>query len=361
MKGITKKTLSNGEIAIYVRFKYLGKIYPVKNFTKLFGCETATKAKEKLNEVKRLISLGEDPFTTKTKDLNFYFWENYNTNVKNKTWREDTTAKNYKNYYKANIEKKIGHKKLSNITFKDLDDILNSLSHTKGTSKNTLKKIMNPIFKKALQRGEVNTNPAEYLERVKVDKKERITKRSLESNLSIVKKLYIGIGKYKPKQSLKSELNAYLYLLLLSSHRYGELLKLTTNDLYIDKNMIVSPSNITKTNEDYHFPIPNECIEYFKNIESGLLFPNLRYSSVADYFKKLVSLSNIDLLNNKSLTPHDTRSLMFNIMIKECKIDSMLADYCLDHSQNAIVEHYLDFEYQDKIEAYNKYWKLIRS
>ncbi|MEA2018249.1 MAG: tyrosine-type recombinase/integrase, partial [Campylobacterota bacterium] len=273
----------------------------------------------------------------------------------------DTTARNYKNYYNANISTKIGHKKLGNITYSDLDDIIQSLAHTKGTSKNTLKKIVNPIFKKALQRGEINTNPAQHLERVKIDKKERISKRTDESNLLIAKKLYIGISKYKPKLTLKNELNTYLYLLLLSAHRYGELLKLTTEDLYLEKNKIISPANITKTNEDYHFPIPIECIEYLKSVKSGLLFPNLRYSSVADYFKKLVNLSEIELFNGKSFTPHDTRSLMLNIMIKECKIDSMLADYCLDHSQSQIVEHYLDFEYIDKVEAYNKYWKLIRS
>jgi integrase len=308
-----------------------------------------------------MISNGDDPFNCQTKNLDYYFEENYRVNVANKTWREDTTARNYKNYYNANIRKKIGNKKLSNISYADLDDIIQSLAHTKGTSKNTLKKIVNPIFKQALKRGEINNNPAEHLDRIKTDKKERISKRTDESNLTIAKKLYIGIGKYKPKTTLKNELNAYLYLLLLSAHRYGELLKLTTEDLYLDKNKIISPSHITKTSEDYHFPIPSECIEYLKTVKSGLLFPNLRYSSVADYFKKLVNISKIEFYKDKTLTPHDTRSLMFNIMIKDCNIDSMLADYCLDHSQNQIVEHYLDFDYKDKIEPYDKYWELIRS
>ena len=53
----------------------------------------------------------------------------------------------------------------------------------------------------------------------------------MEDNLIMVKKLYKAIGKYKPKQTLKNELNAYLYLLLLSAHRYGELLKLTREDI----------------------------------------------------------------------------------------------------------------------------------
>jgi transcriptional regulator len=86
------------------------------------------------------------------------------------------------------LERRYYCKKLSKITYTDLEDILKSLSHTKGTSKNTLKKILNPIFKEALRRGEVNHNPADLLIRVKEDKKEKITKRTLEDSLVIVKK-----------------------------------------------------------------------------------------------------------------------------------------------------------------------------
>ncbi|MEA3523202.1 MAG: hypothetical protein U9R50_09505, partial [Campylobacterota bacterium] len=56
--GITTKTLENGVNNIYVRFKHLGKVYPVKNFTKLFGCKTEKQAYDKLQEVKLEISKG---------------------------------------------------------------------------------------------------------------------------------------------------------------------------------------------------------------------------------------------------------------------------------------------------------------
>jgi len=83
-------------------------------------------------------------------------------------------------------------------------------------------------------------------------------------------------------------------------------------------------------------------------------------SSVADYFKKLVAISEIDLFKNKNLTPHDTRSLMLNVMIKHCQIDSRLADYCLEHSAEGVIAHYLDFNYEDKKNAFKKYWDLVR-
>jgi integrase len=360
ISGITTKKMKNGEEAIMVRFKYLGKIYPVKNFTKLFGCKTPIQARDKLNEVKLEISKGNDPFNAKTKDLDYYFDEMYKHNLIKKVWREDTTARNYKNYYNKYIKKDLGWKKLSKITYADLDNILRQLSHTKGTQHNMLKKIMNPIFKEALRRGEVNSNPAELLKRFKEDKKEKVTKRTMENSLSVAQKLYGAIELYKPKQTLKNELNAYLYLLVMTAHRYGELLKLTVDDIYLDKDLIISPSHITKTNEEYYFPIPSECKPYFETIKSGLLFPNLKYSSVADYFKKLLALTDIDFFKNKTLTPHDTRSLLLSVMMRDCGIDSRLADYCLEHSTNGVIAHYLDFHYEDKKEAFEKYWEKLR-
>jgi len=347
-KGISTKILKNGEVAVMVRFKYLSRTYPLKNFTKLFGCRTEKQAFDKLNqEIKKELSEGKDPFNAQTKNLDYYFYERYDLMIKGKKWRKDTTARAYLQFYKKYMKKPLGWKKLSKITYTDLDDILKSIAHTSGTQHNQLKKILNPIYKEALKRGEVNSNPAALIERYKESKKEKISKRTTEDNLVLAKKLYKAIGLYKPKQSLKNELNAYLYLLLLTAHRYGELLKLTREDIYLDKSLIISPANITKTNEDYHYPIPEECVEYFKSVKEGKLFPNLRYSSVADYFKKLVALSGIEFFNGKSLTPHDTRSLMLHVMMRNCKIDSRLADFCLEHYQGEVISHYLDFTYED--------------
>ena len=51
LRGITEKTMSNKTIAIMVRFKYNSTTYPIKNFTKLYGCKTRTQARKKLNEI----------------------------------------------------------------------------------------------------------------------------------------------------------------------------------------------------------------------------------------------------------------------------------------------------------------------
>jgi integrase len=359
--GITTKQLQNGQKVIMVRFKYLGKVYSVKNFTKLFACKTESQAFNKLHEVKVMISQGQDPFSQTENNLNGYFYDKLKNNVKNEIWREDTTAYNYRIYYENHIKNTIGHKKLNKITYSDLDNIIQNLLTNTGPSKNILKKILNPIMNDALKRGEINSNPALLLPHYKISKKEKLTYRTDEDSLTIARKLYSGISNYKPIAKLSPELNILMYLFILTSHRYSELLKLTKDDVYIVKKLIISPSSITKTKEDYHFPIPDECIEYIESIESGLLFPNLKYNAFRDYFKKLTKISNINTFKDKTISAHDTRRLMLNIMIRHCKIDSMLADTCLDHKQSGVVEHYLDFTYQDKKEAFQKYWDIVRS
>lgn len=123
---------------------------------------------------------------------------------------------------------------------------------------------------------------------------------------------------------------------------------------------IISPHTITKTKEDYHFPLPKECKKYVESIKEGLLFPTLKRGSMYQIFQRLINLTNIRVYEGKKISVHDTRRLMLTIMITECKIDSRLSDYCLSHKQSSVIEHYLSFDYKDVKKSYKKYWKLIR-
>ncbi len=77
-------------------------------------------------------------------------------------------------------------------------------------------------------------------------------------------------------------------------------------------------------------------------------------------FQRLIRLTDIKFYNEKSLSIHDTRRLMLNTMITNCKIDGMLADACLSHKQRGVVQHYLSFSYKDIKKSYKKFWKKIR-
>jgi len=106
--------------------------------------------------------------------------------------------------------------------------------------------------------------------------------------------------------------------------------------------------------------MPKEIIPYLKTIKSGLIFPTVKKGSVDMMFQRLLKSAKIDTFKGKRISPHDMRRLMLSVMIRDCKIDSVLADTCLNHKQRGTINHYLSFTYDDIEEAYSKYWNLIR-
>lgn len=359
-EGITTKILKNGTKNYYVRFMYQGKHYPPKNFTKLYGCKTEKQAFEKLAEIKIEISKGRNPFLTTENNLNAIFDKRLEQKVANGDWTHSTPS-NYKYFYNAYIRKSIGYKKIEKITYDDLLKIQNSMTHVANSTKNTLKMILRPIFVEQIKLGNIHVNHIDKLETYNMPVKESLELRTDENHLDVVKKLYKAIPLYKTKSEKQLlEIHTFLYLVLLSAHRFGELLKLTKEDCYIDKKMIISPKTITKTKEDYRFPIPDECLEYIQSIESGLIFPTVKRGSIYQIFQRVVSLAEIELFNNKKISLHDSRRFLLTICIRNLKIDSVLADTMLNHKQRGTIKHYLSFNYDDVKEAYQKYWDLIR-
>ena len=360
-ENIIIKTLKNGTKNYYVRFMYQAKVYPLKNFTKLYGCKTENQTLEKLNEVKILISQGKNPFISTYYTLNDIFDARLKQKVANGDWTHSTPT-NYTYFYNAYIRKSIGYKKIEKITYKDLLDIQNGMTHVENSTKNTLKMILRPIFVEQIKLGNIHENPVDKLVTYNMPVKENLELRTDENHVDIVRKLYNAIPLYKTKSDKQlEEIHAFLYLTLLTAHRFGELLKLTKEDCYMDKEMIISPKTITKTKEDYKFPIPKECIDYINSIESGLIFPSVKRGSLYQIFQRVVVLSKIDIYKNKRISLHDTRRFLLTIMIRNLGIDSILADSCLNHKQRGVINHYLSFVYDDIKQAYSKYWDLIRA
>lgn len=360
-ENITTKILKNGTKNYYVRFMYQGRAYPVKNFTKLYGCKTEKQAFEKLQEIKLEISKNRDPFTSVGTKLNDIFDARLKQKVANGDWTH-STPKNYTYFYDKYIRDEIGYKKIEKITYKDLLDIQNSMTHVEDSTKNTLKMILRPIFVEQIKLGIIYENHIDKLETFNMPVKESLELRTDEKHLDVVRKLYNAISEYKALQkSQQVEVKMFLYLVLLTAHRFGELLKLTKEDCYINKKMIISPKTITKTKENYKFPFPDELLEYLKSIDTGLIFPTIKRGSIYAIFQRLVKLADIELYKNKRISLHDSRRFMLTIMIRNLGIDSMLADTCLNHKQRGTINHYLSFVYEDVEKAYHQYWDLIRN
>lgn len=359
-KGISTKIMKDGSKAIMVRFKFQNRIYPVKNFTKLFGCKTETQAYNKLQEVKVLIAQGNNPLIYTPHTLNDFWDQRLEEKVASGEWT-NSTPKNYQYFYDAHIRNTIGHLKLDKVGYEDLKKVLKKISNRQPGTKNTFKRLLRPMFAEAVKSGVLQENVVDKIDTFQESSDRSIEKRTSENELEIARQLYRAIPKYKVlAKAQEQEIKMFLMMVLLTAHRMGEIRKLRKENVVLKENKIISPKNITKTKEEYHFPIPEECREYIEGIESGLLFPTLKRGSTYQIFQRLLNLTEINFYNDKTLSLHDTRRLMLMIMIRDCKIDSMLADSCLSHKQSGVINHYLNFSYQDKVEAYEKYWELIR-
>ena len=361
-KGILTKILNNGTKNIYVRFKHNGTNYGVKNFTKLFGCKTEKSAYDKLYEVKIALSQNSNPFDNKSLILND-LWDKKLLTVK---WKENT-RKHYINFYDIVIRDTLGRKALNKITAKDILNLKKQYSHKSISYQNRIKSLISPIIDDAIINGDLEYNPLSILKNEVAPSAQSVSEKVIDNELEIAKKMYSKlvnkevqyISDYHHRRfDHNEETNALFTLMLMTVHRFGELLQLKKSDIY--KNKIISPKEITKTNRPYEFPFPLELNDYVEKIgNNDLLFPNLNRAMISVRFQKLIQNLNLTVVKNKTITAHDLRRIFTTILAKE-RVDINLIDYALEHKIRGVMSHYLHYSYDDKKEVFDKYWELIR-
>jgi integrase len=226
---------------------------------------------------------------------------------------------------------------------------------------------MKPLFEECIKLKLIEKNIILDLETQKEGKPKELEKVSNEDFLTIVRKMYHHIPNFviENNAGIKSEFEVreyqiFLYMVLLTAHRYGEILKLRKEHVHLNENKIIAPKSITKTNEEYHYPIPPECREWIENIKEGLLFPSVNKGSIWHVFHRYIRDCEIHIYEGKKLSVHDTRKLMLSIMVNDCDIDSTIADSCLNHKQKGTMKHYLNKQYKNVVKSYNKYWNVIK-
>lgn len=361
-KGITKKKMKDGSFAIMARFKHQGITYPVKNLTKLYGVKTEKGGFEKLAEIRNLLSQNIDPFVNSDGTLNDLFYKKVELNERNQVWAS-STIKNRLYFYNKHIKDSIGKMKIEKIKYEDVMKIIDKFTLNQPEMKNQIIDILRPIFKEETRKGILLKNimndvPKYFRTKKRID----ISQRTHISHTDIVQKLYKAIAEYDQanKENIEQH-KMFLYMILLTAHRYNEVNLLEKKHCDLKRKIIIAPKEITKTNCDYHYPIPDEVYEYIKNHEGGRLFNVPRGGTAGRIFHRILIKAKIETINDYSLSMHDTRRLMTSIMVSKLNIDSRLADYCLEHKEQNTIKHYLEFIYEDKVEAYEKYWHYIRT
>ena len=361
--GISTKINPDGTKAIMVRFQHQGTRYPVKNFTSLFGCKTETQAYNKLQEIKLEISKGNNPFKTTSTKLDDIWDDWYNRKVKSGTWGE-STQKNNRQYYNDFIRPTLGKLNIDKIKYKDVravaDMIADKNKNFSAYYKNKIRSMMLPLVEESIKRGEVEENVFAKLETIKGKATKPVTNRTKEKPLDIVRRLYAAIPKYSYGGKRAKEVRATMYMALMTAHRIGEIKKTKIENIYLDEMKVIAPASITKTKEDYHYPLPEELVDYIKDCTDETCFIKNQGSNHT-IFQKWLEFAEVHTYDGKYLSWHDTRRLMQSVMVMDCKIDSALADACLEHKPQGVQAHYMHFSYEDKVEAYNKYWDMIRN
>lgn len=223
-----------------------------------------TEAREWLSEQKYLDS------TIGTGDMLVNDWYNFwITNYKDGIVADNTT-KNYKNRYKANIEKEIGNMKLSEVKQLHCQRILNDMFENGRYSYGTMELTqitMHAIFKGAIENGYLYRNPAEGL---------KLKRREEEDERRVLTRDEQKLFKEYAKDSLY--FNAYC-LVLETGLRAGEVGGLKWEDVDFENKVL----NVKRTllqdakKGGFYFglpkskqskrkvPLTNEAISILKN------------------------------------------------------------------------------------------------
>lgn len=303
-----------GKEQVMVRFSWNSYRYPVKNFTKLYGCKNKTEAKTKLKAIITDLEKGIEPFITVPTKLN-ELWEEYTQyklklrqgGKKGRTgWKESTYVTNTNQYDKW-VRKKIGHKKFSKVTLEDIHTILSKdMAHLGNSSKSFVKLMLQDFFNYAKKFKLIEKNILENkgLTHERTFNHRKIRDISEDKPLIILRKIYNTIEKYETplKKFQTPEVRSMFYLLILTAHRIKELRLLTSKHIELHNNKFVATPDITKTTEYYHFPIPYEVKEFLEETlkTRDELFPNMLSETLLKRWKKLVEMAGVNLRGDNS-------------------------------------------------------------
>lgn len=365
--NIFSKLMKNGDTHFFVRFQCKNKSYNNKNFTKLFGCKSIKDCQEELIKVKARCYQGKPLFVNDSDCLDEY-WEKWvEEKILEECWNE-TSIKNIKSRYENMVKPYLGSKKVILITVEDARNLIyNQLKNRAFSTKSNLKSMLSEFWQKYLMENKVVQENI-WLKIGKLKNKEKyrtIEHLTSDTPLEVVQKIYKAISKFQPRMKIWEikEIQASMYMILMTAHRGSEILSLRAEHILLEQNEIIAPPEITKTNEFYHYPIPPEAKPYIeKAVErGGKIFPNMLREPLRKRWKDMIrDLTDIKYLSNKTLTLHDSRRLLFAVMREDCEIDTLITDSCLNHKQQGSLKNYHNDSYKVIEEAFQKYWSAIR-
>jgi len=357
--NIYELEMSDGTINYIAKFIHNGTRYGEKNLTKMRGKTSAKSAFDELTDIRNQLSRDVDVFNIKSNKVEDLLFRYLDT-------RNDEYNKVSRFYYNKHIKPVIGHLLITKVEKEHLLKIKKNMENL-GLSSSTIKKtrtILHPIFEDAFNDEVVKRNVIKSVQMGVHGVKPKLTDRLNEPLVEAVRKIY--------RAALKEENDYNLFALIsvMCARRFNELSQLHYEDI-ID-GVVNVRAETTKTFKDLHpkmtaeqYPLPKEVLEIIGTEQkSGKLFKHWHRTYMDKYatmMKDKVDLDYKPLAKEYPIRSHDNRNFITSIMSKRYGIDYIGAA-CLSHHQEKsnVNVRYNNIEYEDKLEIYNEYWKILR-
>jgi len=351
--------MSDGKTNFIAKFIHNGERYAEKNLTKLFGVNSLPQADKKLNWIRIKLSEGVDVFNVKSLKVEDLLFQYLDT-------RSDEYNKVSRFYYNKHIKPVIGHLHITKVEKHHLETIKKNMENL-GLASSTIKKartILHPIFQDAFDDEIVKRNVIKKVKMGVHGVKPKLTDRLNEPLIQAVRKIY--------QAALKEEndYNLFALISIMCARRFNEISQLHYEDI-ID-GVVNVRAETTKTFKDLHpkmtaekYPLPKEVLDIIGTKQkSGKLFKHWHRTYMDKYatmIKDKVDLDYKPLSEDFPIRSHDNRNFITSILSKRYGIDYIGAA-CLSHHQEKsnVNVRYNDIEYEDKLEIYNEYWKILR-
>ncbi len=370
---------SANEKEYLARWSQNGRQYTPKNLTRLFGSKTAKMASDKLDEIKVLISKGDDPFRKNDNlDLERTLTELVLSEIKDRPAGDDYKYIQEKSYLKY-IDPALGKKKLSDLHMDDFIKLFRKLKNI--VSQDTiinLKKTINPTLDNAVDEKLIEKNPLQTRRLKKLTKtvagstgktplKHRLSGIDDKRYIDVARKFYASaLTVTKEDLGLRkggipdNEIQIVLLLVLMTARRRLEILNIEYSDI-TKYGTVKTRAETTKTTVQEEYPLPQEVLERLEKNGAGKILPTLTTSTYSNYMRKFINMLDISLHNDAKLDGHDTRNLFLTIMSKETK-NPFLCDAALSHSKSdyKMLLTYYEPDLSDFIKLFEHYWDLLR-
>lgn len=139
-------------------------------------------------------------------------------------------------------------------------------------------------------------------------------------------------------------------ILLYTGMRIGELLDIKSNNVDLEKRVIVGGLK-TEAGKDRKIPIHKEILPIIEKLlsENNTYLISSENGKKVNYTNYLTRVWNQDEVLKK-YTPHYTRHTFISQSVK-CKIDKVKIQKIVGHSAKDVTDHYTHFNFEDLIEA----------